>query len=52
MDCWNKAAKAKGPVDWRNMPALKANGLAQFYKCASENYSAGMSEAYIQVPDA
>lgn len=52
MDCWNEAAKAKGAVDWRNMPVLKANGLAQFYKCASENFSAGMSDAYIQVPDA
>lgn len=52
MECWNKAAKAKGPVKFMEMPALKAGGLAEFYKCASENYSAGMSDAYIQVPDA
>lgn len=52
MNCWNKAAKAKGPVEYREMPALKASGLAEFYKCASENYSAKMSPEYIQVPDA
>lgn len=52
MDCWNKAAKAKGPLDPRNMPAISASGLAQFYKCASETYSKGMADRYIAVPDA